>query len=123
MELGETLAHNPDEPIAGVGITFLLESGLIWKLNSEFLWPLGLALAVAPIDPDAATNGPVVLALMATTDGSPWTAPPNLVEDRQRRWDAFLLAAEPLRQGIVLGVHHEGGATCNSNSDSSKPSS
>ena len=110
MELGATLASNPDEPIAGVGITFLLESGLLWKLNSDYLWPLGLALSAAPADPDSEVNGPVVLALMASTDGSPWTAPPHLVEDRQRRWDAFLAAAEPLRVGIVLGIHQEGPA-------------
>lgn len=110
MELGLTLAEHADEPVASVGMTFLVESGLLWKLNSEFLWPLGLALAVAPFGDDSERNSPVVLALMATADGSPWTAPADVVEDRQRRWESFLLAAEPLRQGIVLGVHKEGPA-------------
>ena len=113
MELGLTLADTPDEPIAGVGMTFLINSGLLWKINSEHLWPLGLALAVAPAEPDpdgddaGDGNGPIRLALMASADGTPWTAPPDLVEERSRWWDSFQLAAGPLREGIVRRLFPE----------------
>lgn len=113
VTLNGTLAEHPDEAVASVGVAFLVKSGLLWKINSEFLWPLGLALAISPTEPDpnggdaGVENGPIALALMASADGSPFTASAELVEERSQWWDSFLLAADPLREGIVRRLFPE----------------
>lgn len=99
--------HNglPDES-GVVGVRFITESGLLWKLNSEVLWPLGLALCVAPLDDNMDGAGPVQLALLPAPDGV-WTIPPEREMDRRAQLLQFVKDAPMLREGLLLKVHNE----------------
>ena len=86
-----------------VGVKFMVASGLLWKLNSELLHPLGIALSVQPLDGDGDGNGPVQLGLVAAPDGV-WTWAEDLAEQRAAAWAVFTDNVPLICQGLLKGV-------------------
>lgn len=96
---------------AQIGHGFLRTTGLLWKINTDLLHPLGLALVVSlppeaeynpddPLDP-ALTSGPLMLLLMAAEDGE-FQFDEQIDGSKSKAWATFLASADLVRQGILL---------------------
>lgn len=92
-----------EENSALIGVAFLRQSGMLWKINHDLLHPLGLALAVGGAtasDLELKNTDPAQLLLLAADEGEVWTFSPEIDKECGNRWELFVGCAPYLAEGI-----------------------